>query len=193
MRVGYARISTSDQSPALQEDALQKADCEKVFLEVASGSRSDRPQLKAALAFLREGDQLVVWRLDRLGRSLRHLVDLAETLEERGIQLVSLQDQIDTTTATGRLIFHVFGALAEFERSLLRERVQAGLDAARARGRKGGRKPKLSEEKRKAIRALYNARENTIEEIAEMFGVSKATIDRCVHERAHYKREKKAC
>lgn len=191
MKVGYARISTQDQSTALQTDALQAAGCERIFIDIASGSRSDRPQLQAALDFVREGDQLVVWRLDRLGRSLAHLVELAAALDARRVQLVSLQDQIDTTTATGRLIFHVFGALAEFERSLLKERVNAGLQAARARGRLGGRKPKLSEEKIAAIRTLYDARKNTIAEIAEMFGVSQATIDRCVHFRARYKKKEK--
>lgn len=188
MKIGYARISTQDQSPALQEDALRGAGCERIFLDIASGARADRPQLQAALDFVREGDQLVVWRLDRLGRSLAHLVEIAGDLDKRKIQLVSLQDQIDTTTATGRLIFHVFGALAEFERALLRERVNAGLQAARARGRKGGRRPKLSEEKSRAVRALYDARNNTRHEIAEMFGVSVATVDRCVHRRGQYKR-----
>src|SRR5512144_88850 len=138
MLVGYARVSTFDQTLALQQDALTQAGCERVFTDTASGSRTDRPGLDEALDFARPGDTLVVRRLDRLGRSLRHLIDTVFLLQERGIGFKSLQEQIDTTTSGGKLVFHVFGASAEFERDLIRERTQAGLTAARARGRLGG-------------------------------------------------------
>src|SRR5512142_2032540 len=138
MLIGYARVSTMDQTLALQRDALTQAGCERIFTDTASGSRTDRPGLEEALAFARTGDTLVVWRLDRLGRSLRHLIDTVAVLQDRGIGLKSLQEQIDTTTSGGKLVFHVFGALAEFERDLIRERTQAGLLAARARGDRAG-------------------------------------------------------
>src|SRR5512143_1215172 len=138
MLVGYARVSTLEQTLALQQDALTQAGCERIFTDTASGSLTDRPGLTEALDFARPGDTLVVWRLDRLGRSLRHLIDTVALLQERGIGLKSLQEQLDTTTSGGKLVFHVFGALAEFERDLIRERTQAGVMAARARGRLGG-------------------------------------------------------
>ena len=137
--LGYARVSTTDQQPQLQVDALQRAGCYRVFTETASGARADRPVLEQLLDQLRPGDTLVVWKLDRLGRSLRHLVDTVTGLAERGIGFRSLQEAIDTTTPGGKLVFHVFAALAEFERDLIRERTAAGLAAARARGRHGGR------------------------------------------------------
>lgn len=139
--VGYARVSTIDQNPQLQLDALEKAGCARVFVDRASGARTDRPQLATALDYLRREDTLCVWRLDRLGRSLPHLIEIATTLTDRGIALRSLTEQIDTASAGGRLIFHIFGALAEFERSLISERTLAGLAAARAQGRIGGRPP----------------------------------------------------
>src|SRR5919206_2285768 len=139
MLIGYARVSTLDQNLDLQQDALRKAGCERLFTDVASGSQTTREGLEVALGFLRAGDALVVWKLDRLGRSLKQLIDLVLTLETREVGLWSLQERLDTTTSGGKLIFHVFGALAEFERDLIRERTQAGLAAARARGRKGGR------------------------------------------------------
>ncbi len=139
MLLGYARVSTLEQTLALQQDALTQAGCERTFTDTASGSQDVRPGLTEALDFARPGDTLVVWRLDRLGRSLRHLIDTVALLQERGIGFKSLQEQIDTTTSGGKLVFHVFGALAEFERDLIRERTQAGLLAARARGRLGGR------------------------------------------------------
>src|SRR5512146_3189384 len=139
MLVGYARVSTADQTPALQRDALSAAGCGRLFTDTASGAKAERPGLDEALEFLRPGDTLVVWRLDRLGRSLRHLIETVSLLEQRGIGFRSLQESIDTTTSGGKLVFHVFGALAEFERDLIRERTSAGLLAARARGRKGGR------------------------------------------------------
>jgi DNA invertase Pin-like site-specific DNA recombinase len=145
--VGYARVSTAEQDTALQTDALRQAGCERVFEDTASGVKSERPGLVAALAYLREGDVLTVWRLDRLGRSLPHLIETVRELQTRGAGFRSLTESIDTTTAGGRLIFHVFGALGQFERDLIRERTKAGLKAAAARGRKGGRKPVVTAEK----------------------------------------------
>ena len=139
MKVGYARVSTHDQHLALQLDALRKAGCRQVYEEVVSGARADRPVLQQALAHLRKGDVLMIWKLDRLGRSLRHLIEVVSDLAQRGIGFKSLQEHLDTTTSSGKLVFHMFGALAEFERDLIRERTHAGLTAARARGRLGGR------------------------------------------------------
>src|SRR5690348_9395311 len=157
MEIGYARVSTGEQTLDLQLDALTRAGCAKVFTETASGANAERPILAEALSYLRPGDVLVVWRLDRLGRSLQHLIAVVAELAERGIGFKSLGEQIDTTTAGGKLVFHVFGALAEFERDLIRERTQAGLAAARARGRVGGRPKKLADAKQVALaRALYD-------------------------------------
>jgi DNA invertase Pin-like site-specific DNA recombinase len=157
MLIGYARISTGDQTLDLQRDALAVAGCGRVFEDVASGAKASRPGLEEALSYLRAGDTLVVWRLDRLGRSLPHLIETIAALAERGIGFWSLTEQIDTTTSGGKLIFHVFGALAEFERDLIRERTQAGLAAARARGRKGGRPKKLADPKKLALaQQLYD-------------------------------------
>ena len=152
--IGYARVSTAEQDTALQTDALRKAGCERVFEDTVSGSTSERPGLSSALAFLREGDVLGVWRLDRLGRSLPHLIEVVAGLEARGVGFRSLTEAIDTTTPGGRLIFHVFGALGQFERDLIRERTKAGLSAAAARGRKGGRKPVVTDEKLQKARTL---------------------------------------
>src|ERR687891_507227 len=143
MDIGYARVSTGEQTLDLQLDALKAARCSKVYTETASGAKADRPMLDEVLGYLRKGDTLVVWRLDRLGRSLQHLIEVVAALAERGIGFKSLAEQIDTTTPGGKLIFHVFGALAEFERDLIRERTHAGLAAARARGRNGGRPGEL--------------------------------------------------
>lgn len=145
--IGYARVSTAEQDLALQFDALAKAGCARVFEDTASGATADRPGLTAALAFAREGDVLVVWKLDRIGRSLPHLIETVNALEARGVGFRSLTEAIDTTTPGGRLIFHIFGALGQFERDLIRERTRAGLDAAAARGRRGGRRPVMTEEK----------------------------------------------
>src|SRR6187200_1319658 len=139
MLVGYARVSTQEQDLALQLDALRAAGCAKVYEEKASGAQRERPELKAALDYVRKGDTLVVWKLDRLARSLKQLIETVELLEDRGIGFKSLTESIDTTTSGGRLIFHIFAALAEFERNIIRERTTAGLNAARARGRVGGR------------------------------------------------------
>jgi len=176
--IGYTRVSTGDQNADLQHDALTTARCDRVFTDIASGASTERPQLKAALDYLRDGDILCVWRLDRLGRSLRHLVQVVADLEERGVGFKSLNEQIDTTTPSGRLIFHVFAALAEFERDLIRERTMAGLAAARARGRMGGRKPSLTPRKVKVARQMYAEQDCTVAEIAKVLGVSRATIYR---------------
>jgi len=176
--IGYARVSLNDQSAALQEDALKKAGCIRVFTDHASGSKASRPELDKMLDQLRSGDVVVVWRLDRLGRSLRNLIDLVETLADRGVGFRSLTESIDTTTANGRLFFSIMGALAEFERDLIRERTQAGLAAARARGRVGGRPSVMNAKKIATARKLYDSREHTVAEIAEMLDVSVATIYR---------------
>ena len=184
MIVGYARVSTEDQTLALQQDALQTAGCSRIFTDTVSGAKAERPGLTQALDHLREGDTLVVWRLDRLGRSLANLIDLMTLLEERKVGFRSLTEQIDTTTSGGKLIFHIFGALAEFERNLIRERTMAGLRAARARGRQGGR-PRLLESRKVAMaQALYDNRNNSIREICKTLGISRATLYRYIKPRA---------
>jgi len=179
MRVGYARVSTSDQSPELQLDALQRAGCEKILTEKASGAKADRPELAHVLRdVLRQGDVLVVWKLDRLARSLKKLITTAEELEERGIGLVSLTENIDTTTPGGVLVFHVFGAIAQFERALIRERTAAGLAEARRRGRKGGRPPAFKAGDVTAARALMKEGKLPVRDVAKRMGVSVATLYR---------------
>ena len=184
--IGYARVSTADQDPAGQVDALDAIGCARVFVEHASGAKSDRPKLTEALDFLVAGDTLCVWRLDRLGRSLKHLLEVAADLEERGIALRSLTEGIDTSTAGGRLVLHIFGSIAEFERELIRERTHAGLAAARTRGRTGGRRPKLTPAQVRHARALLEQRgadgrtENTYKEVAESLGVARATLYRAI-------------
>lgn len=175
-RFGYARVSTEDQNLDLQRDALKAARCDRVFEEKASGKSSARPKLEECLAALREGDTLVVWRLDRLGRSLSDLVRIVGDLKARGIGFESLNERIDTGSATGGLMFHVFAALAEFERNVIRERTQAGLAAARARGRAGGRKPKIGDKERREIQALYDAKTVPVTDIAKRYGVSRTTL-----------------
>ena len=176
MLVGYARVSTHEQNPALQTDALKQAGCQKVFEDKISGAKTERPGLAAALEYVRKGDALLVWRLDRLGRSLQDLIEIVAGLEKRGVGFRSLQESMDTTTSGGRLIFHVFGALAEFERSLIRERTRAGLVAARARGRKGGRPKMLKRQKRELLYQLYDEKKRTIKEICQLLGISKPTL-----------------
>jgi DNA invertase Pin-like site-specific DNA recombinase len=181
MEIGYARVSTGEQTLDLQLDALSKAGCGKVFTETASGAKSERPVLKEALAYVRPGDTLVVWRLDRLGRSLQHLIATVTDLKERGIGFRSLTEQIDTTTSGGKLIFHVFGALAEFERDLITERTHAGLAAARARGRTGGRPKKLSDPKQLALaQRLYADGQTDVATICRTLGISRATLYRAL-------------
>ncbi|MGL4968490.1 MAG: recombinase family protein [Inquilinus sp.] len=175
VEVGYARVSTADQDPALQLDALAKAGCTRVFQDKASGGKADRPGLTAALAFVREGDILVVWKLDRLGRSLPHLIETVNALEIQGVGFRSLTEAIDTTTPGGRLIFHIFGALGQFERDLIRERTRAGLDAAAARGRRGGRKAVVTEEKLRRARTLI-AQGLTVREAAARIKVGKTAL-----------------
>lgn len=176
MKIGYARVSTLDQNPNLQEDALRQAGCEKIFVDHVSGSVAKRPNLYKAKELLRAGDILVVWRLDRLGRSLKDLIEWARWLEERDIALQSLQETIDTSTPTGKLTFHLFGALAEFERNLIIERTQAGLAAARARGRRGGRPKSLDPDKRQLAIDLYYEGNTPISKICNMMGISKPTL-----------------
>jgi DNA invertase Pin-like site-specific DNA recombinase len=180
--LGYARVSTTDQQPHLQVHALERAGCYRVFTETASGARTDRPTLAQLLDQLldqlRPGDTLVVWKLDRLGRSLRHLVDTITGLADRGIGFRSLQEAIDTTTPGGKLVFHVFAALAEFERDLIRERTSAGLAAARARGRHGGRPSVLTGHKLQVAQEMYRSGQYTVAAIATTLGVSRASIYR---------------
>ncbi|MBB5704616.1 DNA invertase Pin-like site-specific DNA recombinase [Ochrobactrum daejeonense] len=178
MLVGYARVSTLDQKPELQLDALNAAGCERIFEERASGAQRDRPQLAAAMDYLRQGDTLVVWRFDRLARSTGQLIATMEMLEQRGIGLRSLTENIDTTTAGGKLIFHVFAALAEFERSLIRERTTAGLAAARARGKIGGRPKAMNDNDITVAKALLKDEGITVVEIAKRLGVSLSTLYR---------------
>jgi DNA invertase Pin-like site-specific DNA recombinase len=180
MLIGYARVSTTDQTLALQQDALKDAGCDKIFTDTASGARTDRPGLADALWQLRQGDTLVVWRLDRLGRSLVHLIETIKDLQQRGIHFKSLQEQLDTGTSGGKLLFHVFGALAEFERDLIRERTQAGLVAARARGRVGGRPRALSAKKVEQLQTLAEDGRNAVAEICQTLGISRSTFYRYV-------------
>ena len=180
MLIGYARVSTDDQNLDLQRDALQKASCEQIFTDTVSGTKAERKGLTEALSHLREGDTLVVWRLDRLGRSLRHLIDTVTALQERGIGFKSLQESIDTTTSGGKLVFHIFGALAEFEREINRERTQAGLTAARARGKTGGRPKALSEKQVQMCRNLAADSESSIEDICKTLGISRTTFYRYI-------------
>jgi len=179
MKVGYARVSTRDQHLALQLDALRKAGCRQIYEEVVSGARAERPVLQQTLAHLREDDVLMIWKLDRLGRSLRHLIEVVTDLAQRGIGFQSLQEQLNTTTSTGKLVFHMFGALAEFERDLIRERTQAGLVAARARGRLGGRPRGLSKQAEAtalAAETLYREGKLSVAQIAEKLSIAKSTL-----------------
>lgn len=176
MLIGYARVSTDDQKLNLQMDALQQAGCAKIYSDRLSGVKAARPGLSQALEVARAGDVLVVWRLDRLGRSLKDLIEIMSKLDERGIQLSSLSESITTTNNSGRLIFHLFGALAEFERNLIRERTTAGLVAARARGHKGGRPKALDLAKRQLAVRLYSEGQHTIVEICKLMGISKPTL-----------------
>ncbi len=178
MLVGYARVSTQEQDLALQLDALTAAGCAKVYEEKASGAQRERPELKAALGYMRQGDTLVVWKLDRLARSLKQLIETVETMGEQGIGLRSLTEAIDTTTPGGRLVFHLFAALAEFERGVIRERTLAGLQAARARGRTGGRPPALKPKDIAAAKALLKDPEITVAEVARRLGVVPSTLYR---------------
>lgn len=178
MLIGYARVSTQDQNLNLQQDALDKVGCEKTFTDIVSGVQTDRSGLQEALAYCREGDTLVVWKLDRLGRSLQHLIETVQELQKRGIGFKSLQESIDTTTSGGKLIFHVFGALAEFEREIIRDRTVAGLASARARGRKGGRPRAMTASKAEMVRTLRQDPKRTVNEICQTLQISEATFYR---------------
>lgn len=179
MKVGYARVSTFDQNLNMQIDALKAEGCEKIFKEKVSGTKKDRIELSRMIDHLRAGDQVVIWKLDRLGRSLQHLVQLVKSLNEKGVALKSLNDPIDTTSSQGRLVFNLFASLAEFERDIIRERTMAGLSAARARGKLGGRKPGLTDNAEKtaiAAELLYKERSLSINEICEKLNISKPTL-----------------
>ncbi|OGJ97379.1 MAG: resolvase [Candidatus Raymondbacteria bacterium RIFOXYC2_FULL_50_21] len=176
--VGYARVSTQDQNLNLQNDALKAAGCKKIYRDKASGAAEDRKGLSEAIEYMRKGDTLVIWKLDRLGRSLRHLIDVVKSLNDRGIGLKSLQENIDTTTSGGKLIFHMFGSLAEFERDIIRERTLAGLKAARARGRRGGRPSVMDAKKIQMAKVMLKDKNNSIADICRTLGLSKATLYR---------------
>lgn len=178
MQIGYARVSTDDQDHALQLDALRAAGCERIITETASGSRGDRPELSRLIENARAGDALVVWRLDRLGRSLRHLIDLSEQLQSRGIALRSLNEAIDTSTPAGRFLFGILAALGQMERELIVERTKAGLRAAAARGRRGGRPAALDDAKVRAARAMLASGTMSAAEVAKQLGVSPSTLYR---------------
>lgn len=183
MLIGYARVSSPEQRLDLQLDALGRAGCERLFTDQASGGRQERPALIAAKSHLRRGDTLVVWKLDRLGRSVRHLVELVAELEQAGVHFASLTDGIDTATPAGRFFFHVMAALAEMERDLIRERTKAGLQAAKARGRLGGRRPKLSPQQLAHAKKLLADPETTGAEVAETFGIARSTLYRSIGRR----------
>ena len=180
--IGYARVSTLDQDPALQLDALATAGCVKVFEDRASGARADRAGLRSALEYVRDGDVLIVWKLDRLGRSLPHLIETVATLEKRGVGFRSITEAIDTTTPGGRLVFHLFGALGQFERDLIQERTRAGLTAAAARGRKGGRKPVVTGEKLERALSIIG-KGLTVREAATRLKVGKTALYAAMAER----------
>ena len=175
MKIGYARVSTSEQNLDMQLDALRKEGCEKIYEEKASGGKTDRPELVRMMEHLRNGDTLVINKLDRLGRSLRHLIDIVSDLQERGIELVSLQDNINTASATGRLTFAIFGAFAEFERDIILERTNAGLAAARSRGNVGGRKKLLNDKQTRMLRMMSTDKSLSVPDICKHFGISKAS------------------
>src|SRR5215203_5107873 len=176
MQIGYARVSTEEQTLNLQRDALTAAGCHRTYTDTASGAKAERPGLTEALDHCRPGDTLVVWRLDRLGRSLPHLIETVTALAARGVGFKSLTESIDTTSPGGKLIFHIFGARAEFERDLIRERTRAGLQAARARGIKGGRPKSLTDKKVEMARTLYADKSNSVEEICKTLGISRMTL-----------------
>ena len=176
MKVGYSRVSTHDQDLAMQHDALKSAKCDEIYSDIASGVKAQRPGLEQALSYLRAGDTLVVWKLDRLGRSIQHLIQTIQTLNNKDIGFQSLQENINTTTSSGKLVFHIFSALAEFEKDLITERTRAGLQAARSRGRLGGRPAALNLRQIERLLELYNERKSTISEICKIFNISKSSF-----------------
>jgi DNA invertase Pin-like site-specific DNA recombinase len=180
MRIGYGRVSTRDQHPEAQSDALTAAGCDEIYIDKISGKLASRPELDKVMLRLREGDHLTITKLDRLGRSLEHLIQLSKELQARGVGLVVLSQGIDTSTAVGRMFFQILGAIAEFEHALMSERTREGLEAARSRGRKGGRKPKLTDHLAREAKALYDSRDYTVQEIADKLGVSRPAIYRAI-------------
>jgi DNA invertase Pin-like site-specific DNA recombinase len=186
--IGYARVSTNEQHLHLQQDALSAAGCLKIYTDTISGAKTERKGLAEALNFIRDGDTLVVWRLDRLGRSLKDLIERITDLHSRNIGFKSLTEQIDTTTSGGKLIFHIFGALAEFERDIIKERTNAGLTAARARGRNGGRprSPLGDEKKLQLARQMYENRSHSVKEICKALGIPRSTFYKYV--RTYFKK-----
>lgn len=189
MKIGYARVSSDDQNLDLQRDALKAAGCERIYEEKESGGKVDRVELLRLVEALRSGDTVVVWRLDRLGRSLKHLIETVESFESMGVGFQSVTEAIDTTTSGGKLVFHIFAALAEFERTLIRERTRAGLKAARARGRQGGRPKVLSDEQRKMAQALRDDPKQDVAAICKTLGISRTTFYRETHHNKEYKEE----
>jgi DNA invertase Pin-like site-specific DNA recombinase len=180
MKVGYARVSTSEQCLDGQSDRLTAAGCDKIFTDIASGARSDRPEFLAMMNYVREGDSVIVLKFDRLGRSLKHLLETIHQLDTRGVKIESLAEGLDTSTPGGKLVMHIFGAIAEFERDLIRERTQIGLTAARARGRIGGRPSRLTAEQIKALRSMTAQPDISIATICQTFNISKSTYYRCL-------------
>ena len=178
MVIGYARVSTEQQETEAQLPELRKAGCRRIYQETMGGGTMDRPELEKCLERLDKGDTLVVWRLDRLGRSIRDLLQIVDRLDKGGINFISLKERFDTSTAAGRLVFHFFAALTQFEKELIRERTMAGLSSARARGRLGGRKKVLNPQQMRVVKTMWDSREHTRHEIAAHFTVSVATIDR---------------
>ena len=178
MVIGYARVSTEQQETKAQLPELRKAGCKRIYEETMGGGTMDRPELEKCLERLEKGDTLVVWRLDRLGRSIRDLLQIVDRLDKSGINFISLKERFDTSTAAGRLVFHFFAALTQFEKELIRERTMAGLSSARARGRTGGRKKLLTAQQTRVAKTMWDSREHTRQEIASHFTVSVATIDR---------------
>jgi DNA invertase Pin-like site-specific DNA recombinase len=176
MLIGYARVSTEDQNLDLQKDALTKIGCKRIYEERVCGAKDQKVVLQQAFDYARQGDTLVVWRLDRLGRSLKDLIEMVNLLEKKGIGLKSIQESIDTSSISGKLIFHIFGALAEFERNLIRERTQAGLQAARSRGRCGGRPKALNADKMALAIKLYGEKQLSVSKICQMMDISKPTL-----------------
>ena len=176
MKIGYARVSTKEQHLNMQEDALKSAGCEEIYTDVASGSKSQRPGLDKILDYAREGDTLIVWKLDRLGRSMQHLIETISKLNARKIAFKSLHENIDTDTSSGKLIFHIFSALAEFERDLIRERTDAGLKSARARGRLGGRPALLDNRQIKRMIEMYDEQKNSVAEICKIYEISRPSF-----------------
>lgn len=176
MKVGYARVSTADQHLRMQEDALKSAGCQEIFHDIASGAKTARPGLEDVLAYVRTGDTIVVWKLDRLGRSIQHLIQTVKDLNTKNIGFQSLQENMDTTTSGGKLIFHIFSALAEFEKDLIGERTKAGLKAARVRGKMGGRPPLLDNRQINRMIEMYDEQKNTVAEICKIYDISRPSF-----------------